>query len=262
MTNQYVTQTHDEFKNTTVTRSYELTYSLPPRKPTLQEDAIFNIRHVTLGTTSVLCIDVHFASAEIDVQGIYYGAKYSTKAAVSNALSTYPGEWAFLREGNLVIKTDAETFTLKANALDSDVTKQSFTNAMNCEEICYYRINQDILYKICEGQNVRLQLNGGRASWTLKGEDFVLMAKAFYNGFYDSSKYNNELQHAQSVSDKKAQIKKKGCIIEVILAVVFCILAQYQDKWDDDVSATIAAILLLSIIAVAIVRRVMANKVQ
>lgn len=223
MANQYVKQTHNEFNNSTITKSYEFTYKLSPRRPTLQENAVFNIRHVTLCTTNVLCIDVHFTSAEVDVRGIYYASEYSTKAAISNALSTYPGEWAFLREGNLIIKTDDKTFYLEANAFDSDVTKQSFTNAMKCEEICYYRIDQDILYKICEGKNVRLQLNGGRASWVLDGTDFVLMAKAFYNGFYDSSKYNAELQHAQSVSDKKSQIKKIGCAIEILIAIIFFI---------------------------------------
>ena len=45
MVNQNVTTTYDEFTNTTITKSYALSYKLTPRRSTLTEMVEFTIRH-------------------------------------------------------------------------------------------------------------------------------------------------------------------------------------------------------------------------
>lgn len=263
MANQYVTTTNDEFNNSTVTKSYALSYKLAPRRPTLTEMVEFTIRHVNVGTANGLYVDMVFNSAEADVQYMAANIKQGSMLdAAKSGLATLPGEWAFFREGEFIIKTDDETIHLSPVANDSDVSHNGLTDTVVVAENCTYQISQEILHKICEGKNVRMQLNGGRGKWNLDGADFVLMAKAFYNGFYDKSKYNEELQHAQSVADRQAQIKKTGCMIEVVLAIIFCVISQFIDKWGEDLTTTIGYILLLLIIAVAIIRRVKAKSVQ
>ena len=263
MANQYVTTTHDEFNNSTVTKSYALSYKLAPRRLTLTEGVEFTIRHVNIGTINGLYIDMIFNSAESDVQYMAANIKHGSMLdAAKSGLATLPGEWAFFREGEFIIKTDTETIHLSPVENDSDVARDGLTDTMVVAENCTYQISQEILHTICEGKNVRMQLSGGRGKWNLDGADFVLMAKAFYNGFYDKSKYNEELQHAQNVTDKQAQIKKTGCIIEVILAIIFIVLALISENWDDDLGPTIGAIVIVLIAAVAIIRRVKAKKVQ
>ena len=265
MANKNVTTTYDEFTNTTITQSYALSYKLAPRRSTLTEMVEFTIRHVNVGTTNGLYIDMMFNSAEADVKYIAANVKYgSLLDAAKSSVATLPGDWAFFSEGEFIIKTDSETFRLSPVADDSDVSRNGLTDATVVAEQCTYEISQDILCKICEGKNVRMQLSGGRGKWNLDGTNFVLLAKAFYNGFYDCSKYNAELQHAQSVSDKKSQIKKIGCAIEVLIAIIFCVYANVVDSWgwDDETQTIVTSILLLLIVVVAIIRRRMTKKIQ
>ena len=265
MVNQNVTTTYDEFTNTTITKSYALSYKLTPRRSTLTEMVEFTIRHASIGTANGLFIDMMFNSAEADVKYIAANVKYGSFLDVAkSSLATLPVEWAFFREGEFIIKTDDETIRLSPVADDSGVSRNGLTDTTVVAEQCTYEISQDILYTICEGKNVRLQLSGGRGKWNLDGANFVLLAKAFYNGFYDSSMYNVELQQAQSVSDKKSQIKKIGCAIEVMIAIIFLIYANVVESWgwDDETQAIVTCILLIFIAAVAIIRRIMIKKIQ
>lgn len=259
MANQYITVNKDSFRNKTVVESYELNYKLSPRKITLNENADFKLRYVSTPEIEALLIDVHFMSSEMNIAAIKSGS-------VKGALSSYAGEWAFLREGELIIQINGtENIMLKAHESDSDVATQSITNASACVEWVYYMIDKEILNKICTANSVRMQLSGGRGTWELEGSDFRFMARAFWNGFYDETMYADEISHTEDVSARREAIKKKGCLIEAISFGIYIILFFALDIENDDggVLTAIAMIFALVIpITVAILRRRMANKIQ
>lgn len=260
MANQYVTIKKDSFQNITTAESTQIRYELPGRKLTLTETATFNFRHVSAEPSiDALLIDVHFTSSELNKLGIKSGS-------IKSALASYAGEWAFLREGKLIIQLNGnENITLSPRESDSDVTKNGITDASACEELCYYEIDKTILEKICEARSLRMQLSGGRAKWTIEGEDLIFLAKAFYNGVYDQNKYANEIDHATDVQAQRDAIKKKGCAIELISFAIYIILffALDLENNDNGLLTAIALIFALVIpITVAIIRRKKANAIQ
>jgi hypothetical protein len=258
MANNYVTETKDSFKGKTTVESYKLNYQLNPRKLTLSENADFSIRHVSTPTIEGLLIDVHFRSSELNKSGIKSGS-------LSRGLASYAGEWAFLRNGELIIQIDGkENIPLTPHESDSDVTTNGLTNASACEELVWYEIDKDILSRICNAKSVMMQLSGSKGSWTIDGYDFIFLAKTFWNGFYDSSMYTEEIQHSEDVSAQREAIKKKGCMIEIAIAVLYLILFYALDFENNEstFNTIVIFILLAAFITVAVVRRKKANKIQ
>lgn len=194
MANQYVSVNHDSFKNKTTTESYTLEYKLSARRFSLKETAVFNLRNVSCPPdTDVTLIDVHFKSIESHIG----------TSSFTDALSTSPGEWAFLRNGELIIQINGvENIRLSVLGEDSDVTSGGIGSIRQsaCEELVWYQIDRDILKKICDANSCLMQLSGGAGCWTLEGDSFVTMAKAFYNGCFDESAYVADLQAAASNS--------------------------------------------------------------
>lgn len=260
MANQYVTIKNDSFQKITTAESTQIQYKLPGRKLTLTETASFNFRHVSAEpSVDALLIDVHFSSSELNKLGIKSGS-------LKSAIASYAGEWAFLREGQLIIQLNGdENITLIPHESDSDVTRDGITDASACEELCYYKIDKAILEKICEAKTLRMQLSGGRAKWIIEGNDMIFLAKAFYNGFYDKNKYSNEIEHAVDVQAKRDAIKKKGCAIELISFAIYIILFFALDLENNDNGLLMAIAMIFALvipITVAIIRRKKANEVN
>ena len=258
MTNNYVTVSKDTFKNVTTSESYKLNFNLSPRKLTLTENADFNFRHVLTPDVEALLIDVHFMSSELNKLAIKRGS-------LSGALASYPGEWALLRNGELILQINGnENIPLKAHSSDSEVTTNGLTNASACEELVWYEIDKSILEKICKASSVMMQLSGSRGSWTLDGNDIIFMAKAFWNGVYDPKMYVDDIQHSDSVNEKREKIKRKGCLIEIAIAVVYLILfyaLDFEDN-DSDIVKIVILVLLAAFIYVAVKRRKMAKNIE
>lgn len=260
MGNQYVTITNDSFQNKMTAESGKIEYTLPPRKLTLTETAWINFRYVKAGpSTEALLMDVHFRSTEMNKLGVKRGS-------VRAALATYPGDWAFLRNGQLIVQINGkENIKLPPIAGDSDVTQNSITDASACEELCYYEIDKATLEKICEAKSVRMQLSGSAARWTLEGDQLIFMAKAFYNGFYDENKYAQEINHAIDVQARRDAIKKKGCLIELISFGIYIVLFFVLDLENNSEGLPIAIAMIFALvipITVAIIRRKKANQIQ
>lgn len=249
MANNYVSVKHDSFKNKTTTQTYELEYNLAARRFKLTETAKFDIRHVSCEPDiDALVIDVHFKSVEAN----------TSATSLKSAVRTYPGEWAFLRNGQLIIQINGlENIALDPYDCGSDVTTQNITDASACEELVYYEINREILEKICSANTLRMQLSGSAGSWTIEGGDMIFLAKAFYNGFYDETKYADELEHAQNVANAQSQIKKKGCLLEVISFIAGFILSVSLD--DENIGILFMFIIP---IAIGIIRRKKAKNVK
>ena len=258
MANKYVTVTNDSFKKITTTESYKLEYKLNPRKITLTETAAFLLRHISTPSVEGLLIVVNFKSEELNKLGLKSGSLKET-------LASYPGEWAFLRDGELIIQIDGEeNIPLTPHELDSDVTRNGLTDASACEEYIYYEIDKTILEKICTAHSVMMQLSGSRASWTIDGHDFIFMAKTFWNGFYDGKKYSEEIQHSVDVENKREEIKRKGCMIEVGIFIIYLIMFFALDLENNDSAFAniVIFILLAAFIAVAVLRRKKAKEIQ
>lgn len=260
MANQYVSVHHDSFKNKTTAESYQLEYKLDARRLLLTETAKFNFRHVSCEPDlDALLIDVHFKSIEANRGAIRSGS-------LKDSLATYPGEWAFLRNGQLIIQINGvENIPLQAHESASDVTTEGITNASACEELVYYEIDRGILEKICKAKSVMMQLSGSAGQWTLDGSDMIFLAKVFYNGFYDESMYADEISHAANVQAQRDAIKKKGCAIEAISFIIYIILFFAFDLENNDNGFLMAIAMIFALvipITVAIVRRKKANNIK
>ena len=259
MGNQYVTVKQDSFQNKTTAESGKVEYTLPARKLTLTETAWFNYRYVKAEPSiEAILIDVHFKSTALNKAGVRSGS-------LRSAIASYPGEWAFLRNGQLILQIDGDNIPLLPIEGDSDVTTNSITDASACEELCYYEIDKALLERICEAKSVRMQLSGSAAKWTLEGDQMIFMAKAFYNGFFDENKYSQEINHAIDVQAQRDAIKKKGCLIELISFGIYIILffALDLENNSEGLPMVIAMIFALVIpITVAIIRRRKANMIQ
>ena len=260
MANQYVTIKNDSFQKITTAESTQIQYYLPGRKLTLTETASFNFRHVSAEpSVEALLIDVHFSSSELNKLGIKSGS-------LKSAIASYAGEWAFLREGKLIIQLNGnENISLIPHESDSDVTRNGLTDASACEELCYYEIDKTILEKICEAKTLKMQLSGGRAKWTIEGNDLIFLAKAFYNGFYDKNRYADEIKHADDVQAQRDAIKKKGCAIELISVFIYVILFFAFDLEHNDDGALVAISMIFALvipITVAIIRRKKAKEIK
>lgn len=258
MANNYVTVSKDTFKNVTTKESFKLNYKLSPRKITLTENADFSFRQVITPNVEALLIDVHFMSSELNKLAIKSGS-------LAGALASYPGEWAFLRNGELILQINGyENIQLVAHSSDSDVTTNGLTNASACEELVWYEIDKDILEKICKADSVKMQLSGSKGVWELEGNDFIFMAKTFWNGVYDSGMYADEIQQSESVNKKREEIKRKGCMMEIVIVIIFYILFYALDMSNNDswFNSIIVLLLLASLIYVAVKRRKKANEIK
>lgn len=194
MANQYVSVKHDSFKNKTTTESYELTYKLPARRFSLNETVVLNLRHVSCPPdTDITLIDAHFKSVENHI-----GAR-----SISDALSTSPGEWAFLRNGELIIQINGvENISLSVLGEDSDVTSGGIgsIHSSACDELVWYQIDKEILKRVCDANTCMMQISGSAGCWTLEGDSFITMARAFYNGCFDETAYAADIQAAEANS--------------------------------------------------------------
>lgn len=260
MANPYVSFHNDSFQNISTAESSAVQYQLPGRKLTLTETASFNFRHVqTESSIEGLLIDVHFSSSELNKLGVKSGS-------LKSALASFPGEWAFLRNGRLIIQLDGvENISLAPHESAADVTRTAITDSSACEELCYYEIDKDILEKICEAKSLRMQLSGGKAKWTIEGNELIFLAKAFYNGFYDQNKYANEIEHVVDVQAQKNAIRNKGCAIELLSFVVSFILFYVfglQNNENDFFMLIVVIFMFVIPIAVAIIRRKKANAIK
>ncbi len=266
--NNYVIVRHDSFDEKTTTESTGLIYNLEARRLALTETATFNFRHVSTPKIDTLVIDVHFKSVEQNVSGQRIASKYGSMwDVVKESVATNPGDWVFLRDGELsMIIDDDKPIHLEAHESDSDVTNQAYINAMACEELCFYVIDKDILKRMCDATTIKIKLSGSKGSWAFDGLDLKTLAQKFYNGFYDETMYVKELEHHQDIEQKKNSIHIKGCFVEIVSVALalwlICSVDIYKTEYPGFVRAL--GILLLFIIpaAAAIISKKKRNELK
>lgn len=254
MSNNYVNVTHDNFDEKTITESGGLRYTLDGRRSELQETATFKFRHVKTPSLDTLVIDVHFTSAEQNVSGQRIAAKYGSMWDVlKESAATNPGDWAFLREGELsMIINSGKAIHLEAHESDSDVTHNAYINSMATEELCFYIIDKEILKKICDAKSIKLKLSGGKGSWVIDGIELKTLAQQFYNGFYDETMYVEELAHHQDVEKQKSSIHRTGCIIEIVSVALAILLLDSVDIEKSEVPGLLRALFISLLLVIPI----------
>lgn len=262
MANQYVSVKHDSFDEKTSTESGGLRYTLAGRRSELQDTATFKFRHVKTPSLDTLVIDVHFTSAEQNISGQRIAAKYGSMwDVVKESAATNPGDWAFLREGELsMIINGGKAIHLEAHESDSDVTHNAYINSMATEELCFYIIDKEILKKMCDAKSIKLKLSGGKGSWVIDGIELKTLAQQFYNGFYDETMYVAELEHHQDVEQKKNSIYKTGCVIEVISVVLAVWLVNAVDLDRSEYSGPLSVLFILLLIIIPMVTAFISKK--
>lgn len=223
MANSYVSVKHDSFKNRTTTTSGEIKYTLDARRVFLSDEVAFNFRHIVSDSVDGVVIDAHFKSIEANREAIRNGS-------LRQSFATYPGEWAFLRNGELIIQINGEeNIVLDAHENSTNVTTSGITQASACEEWVFYMIDLDILEKICEAKTIKMQLSGSAGEWVIDGSKMVPMAKAMYNAL-DETKYADEIAQ-QEAQDKK--YSKIGCAIMVVIGILIVAFLVYVYGFSD-----------------------------
>jgi hypothetical protein len=125
--------------------------------------------------------------------------------------------WIFFRNGSIQLICDDENLTIQANESYSNTESGGGIN-----ENFYYRIDQDILKKICDSKELSIRLNGDQQVELKKErlEVFQIMCQQFYNNFYDHKLYIEAL----SKSTKRKftfNFKYIVVIIAVLLSLWF-----------------------------------------
>jgi len=222
MSNKYVTVEGDRFGDMTKTHSQTVQYTLKGRGIGLSETADMRITHISSTDGETDAIVIHFKSIDQQI-----GQKLRGNNSWTDAISTGPGEWAFLRNGRLIIRiNDVENIPIEAHELNSDVTSSNLIgHQAACEEQCAYVINKEILEKVAGANQIELKLTGSAtgASWILPGLDFIHMAQSVYSSVYDSERFKTEMAHTENVMNRladidsqKKSIRRWGCLFEIV----------------------------------------------
>lgn len=186
MEKQFITSTYDKFaeKTTTISKPHKIIIGIDVRGKGMRKYQI-GLRHIKSPDINALVIDV---------------------------LLNTP-EWVFIRSGKIIIKTDNEKFEVDAvenysKVLGHQKVGDSYQD-LGQEESVFYKINQEILKKICDSESFEMRITADGSYFDfVEGNklliNFKTMCKQFYNNFYDSSEY---------VESLNVKVKNPGCFI-------------------------------------------------
>ncbi|MBR5698456.1 MAG: hypothetical protein IKX44_07550 [Prevotella sp.] len=176
MANQVVNITHDRFENSTNSESIHLRYDL--KQGFLQY---------------------------VYLQLWLHSTKEGGRDSLSIVAFVESEDWIFLRNGSLSLRLDdRENINIAAELVDSRVLDGHCVT-----EGVVYSINRNTLKKICDASVLEAKITGSRGNWELNLQDFLSVARIFYNQVYDNSKYTNEQFTV-----------KRGCLGVIIASII------------------------------------------
>lgn len=135
--------------------------------------------------------------------------------------------WLFFREGKLFLVIDFENIEIHANESYTEVNPDGLGGI---REGVYYLIDQEILKKICSAKDFSIRLSGTKFIDLddNANKSFQMMCKRFYNNFYDSTSYLDDLVEKEDLIDKESAIASNFinytswiCAIGIFLLVLF-----------------------------------------
>jgi|LakMenE01Jun11ns_1017448.scaffolds.fasta_scaffold9756647_2 hypothetical protein len=138
--------------------------------------------------------------------------------------------WLFLRNGKMSIVADSENISIECNESYADTS--TFYDS-GVREVVYYKINREILDKICSAKELDIRISGDTTYLDIANKEksitrFQTMCQQFYNNFYDNSKY--------SVATSQNLKPKGGCFIATAAMgnydhPVVLDLRMFRDNW-------------------------------
>ena len=210
---KYIVEVFDKFDQKTITRTLPLNkyrdqtlilWSLETNENHRNYSLAANIRHIKSPKTNSLMFD-------FDLIG---------------------DDWFFFRDGKLYLVIDFENIEIHANESYTEVNPDGLGGI---REGVYYLIDQEILNKICSAKDFSIRISGTKfidlddnAS-----KSFQMMCKRFYNNFYDSTSYLDELVEKEHPLDKESAILSKFInYTSWILAIGIFLLIFFKGKTD------------------------------
>lgn len=138
--------------------------------------------------------------------------------------------WPILSIGKLIINiNDIDNIELEPHE-----SYRIFKNEYSCksEESDWYRINQDILKKICDADSVNIQVTG-KSVWEFKANGLINYSRVFYNGFYDENAYLDSLividEEMKKKEDEMKKSKRKKLIQLIALPIIILLFFLFLD---------------------------------
>jgi periplasmic protein TonB len=124
--------------------------------------------------------------------------------------------WIFFRNGSIQLICDDENLTIQANESYSNTESGGGIN-----ENFYYKIDQDILKKICDSKELSIRLNGDQQVELKKErlEVFQIMCQQFYNNFYDHKLYIEALSKSTKT---KFTFNFKNIVVIIAILLSLC----------------------------------------
>lgn len=187
---QFITRTNNKFENKTTTEATPFLMSKEGKTRWF-----FNLRHISTPDIDDLVIDVRYLAPD----------------------------WFFLTNGEMILNIDGiKNITLYPHESFHDVGQEQGAferdSTTICEEDCYYNITKEEFAEICESKQLDIQVSGRSKKKTLNGNLFRLYCQAFYNYFYDGSKYKDAL--SEYTRFKNLWKKRLVTMWSIILALV------------------------------------------
>ena len=108
------------------------------------------------------------------------------------------GNWPNLNAGKIIMLIDGETVTIdEVHENWHDCHTNTSNGTTSYVESCYFKLDKDLLKRICDSKSFCMQLYGGN----LKGEvenvnAVVVYSKLFYNAVYDNTAYTDVVANA------------------------------------------------------------------
>lgn len=134
-------------------------------------------------------------------------------------------DWFFARDGGIIFNCDQEN--IKINYHESHTDTESKDSTVYCNEFGYYEIDENILKKICNSRQLKINVSGGHLYVVPKQEwcdQFRLYCRKFYNNIYDQTAYAEFLTQVGAKEKTQNKIQAIGCLLLgafIIVLVVF-----------------------------------------
>lgn len=200
MANDFIKVDYDKFENKrTTTMNYPYLF-WAPAGPWEQGNSL-EVRNTVSQGIDHMCAQLrHISTPDVD-------------SLLIDIISMREG-WFFLRDGMFTINiNNVENIRLEPHDSYAKTGSNPF-GMSRCKESCFYRINQDILKKICDADSLDFKVAGKNTSIEVNANEFIIYARRFYNGLYDENAYLDSLNEAE----EKAK-SNKGCVVTLLMAL-------------------------------------------
>ena len=104
-----------------------------------------------------------------------------------------------------------DCMTIKPIELSTEIDKNG---NIGVEETVVYHIEKELLKRVCDSENVSIQLTGDFDNWSqvLSGEQLTCLLRASWNGIFDENEYSTYIQNSSIAKKNKRAVIVNSCI--------------------------------------------------